>query len=50
MTSFDFRARSGDNNDDYGFGDGENDYGVDGYPALVMMILVLMVMMLVTLY
>ena len=45
VTSFDFGARSGDNKDDDGFGDGENGYGADGYPALV-----LMVMMLVTLY
>ena len=45
VTSFDFGARSGDNNDDDGFGYGENGYGADGYPVLV-----LMVIMLATLY
>ena len=45
VTSFHFGARSGDNEDVDGFGDSENGYGADGYPALV-----LMVMMLVTLY
>ena len=53
MTSFDFGARSGDNEDVDGFGDSENGYGADGYSALVMMvmmmILMLMILMLVTL-